>query len=110
MDRPTTSCTEGSAKEAGRWSQAGSAGKFSRSGQLPALLQPASLPSEELQALRDWLVGSTALRPEQARRLLEQALDRRQLVDEPTVHWRAVKARIAGVSNWAQMGFRLMLD
>lgn len=110
MDRPKTSCTEGSAKDAGRWGRAGSAGKFARSGQLPALLQPASLPSGELQALRAWLVGSTALRPEQARRLLEQAVDRRQLVDEPALHWRAVKACIAGDSNWAQMGFRLLLD
>lgn len=110
MDRPTTSCTEGSAKEAGRWGRADSARKLARGGQLPALLQPASLPSEELQALRAWLIGSTALRPERARRLLEQAVERRQLVDEPALHWRAVKARIAGSSNWAQMGFRLMLD
>ncbi len=60
--------------------------------------------------MRAWLAGSAAMRPEQARRLLEQALDGRQLVHEPALHWRAVKARIAGSSNWAQMGFRLVLD
>ncbi|MDN3919047.1 hypothetical protein [Roseateles violae] len=60
--------------------------------------------------MRAWLAGSAALRPDEARRLLEQAVDGRQLVDEPALHWRAVKARVAGASNWAQMGFRLMLN
>ncbi len=60
--------------------------------------------------MRAWLAGSAALRPEQARRLLEHALDGSQLVGEPALHWRATKAQIAGDRNWAQMGFKLVLD
>ncbi|HEY1127795.1 MAG TPA: hypothetical protein VGF12_00180 [Roseateles sp.] len=77
---------------------------------MTALLQPAPLTAKELQALRAWLAGAAALRPERARRLLEQAIDDRQLVSDPVLHWRAVKAQIAGDINWAQMGFRLVLD
>lgn len=110
MDRLTTSRPVRSAMEAGRWGRAGAARAADPGRPLPALFQPASLSAAEGQALRAWLAGSAVLRPEQARCLLEQALDGRQLVHEPALHWRAVKARIAGSSNWAQMGFRLVLD
>lgn len=110
MDRPTTSRPDRTAMEAGRSGKAGTSRPFNRDGRVPALLQPTSLPAEQLQALRAWLAGSGALRPEQARLLLEQAIDRRQFVDEPALHWRAVKAIVAGSSNWAQMGFKLVLD
>lgn len=84
--------------------------RTARIGQVPALLQPAPLRAEELRVLRGWLVGACALRPSEAGRLLDRALDQRQLVDEPAAHWRAVKAWIAGESNWSAMGFKLNLD
>ncbi|WP_144007059.1 hypothetical protein [Pelomonas sp. KK5] len=110
MNRLTTSRPDQTATATGRWGRPGSARSFARHEQMPALLQPASLPADRRQALRAWLAGSAALRPEVARQLLEQAVDRRLFVDEPALHWRAVKALIAGVSNWAQMGFQLTLD
>jgi hypothetical protein len=77
---------------------------------LPASQAPAPLHAEELQTLRDWLAGVATLRPGPARRLLDRALHHRQLVDEPALHWRAVKACVAGDANWGPMGFRLTLD
>jgi len=68
------------------------------------------LDAYELKRLQDWLVGSVALRPDDARRLLDCAVGRRQLVSEPALHWRAAKASIAGDANWAAMGFKLILD
>ncbi len=79
-------------------------------GQIPALLQASRLRSNELDVLRAWLAGSSALRPEEARSLLERAIDGGQLLGEPALHWRAVKAHIAGDANWAPMGFKLILD
>lgn len=70
----------------------------------------APLGSTELRALRRWLVAGTALRPRQASDLLERALTHRQLVDEPALHWKAVKASVAGDANWVEMGFRLAFD
>lgn len=64
---------------------------------------------EELQALRGWLCGARPLPPEQALRLLDRALAGHWLQAEPALQWRAVKARVAGESNWADMGFRLAL-
>ena len=110
MDRLTTSRPTRAGTEGGRWGRIGGTRATCRSRQLPALLQPASLPADDLQALRAWLAGSAALRPGEARRLLQQAIDGRQLVDEPALHWRAVKARIAGALNWADMGLKLVLD
>jgi hypothetical protein len=77
---------------------------------MPALLRPAPLQAQELDTLRDWLRGAVAVRPEQARLWLDRAVSRRQLIDEPALHWRAVKARIAGDANWAAMGFKMALD
>jgi len=74
------------------------------------LLQSSRLCAKELDALRDWLAGSSALRPDEARELLERAIGQHQLVNEPALHWRAVKARIAGDANWSPMGFKLILD
>ncbi len=110
MDRPSTSRPQRSATGAGRRGGVGHSTGPARHGPLPALFQAAPLRAEELDVLRDWLAGSAALRPDEARRLLDRALERRQLVDEPALHWRAVKAGIAGDANWAPMGFRLTLD
>jgi len=82
-----------------------------RKGRIPALFRASSMPhAEQLPTLRQWLSGAVALRPAEARRLLDDALDRRYLVDEPMLHVRAAKARIAGDANWASMGFKLLLD
>ena len=111
MGRPSTSHSERVAvgmglREGARRVPSGMA----RRGQAPALLRAPPVHPGDLEALRGWLCGSTALRPAQARRLLEQSLQRHQLVEEPALHWRAVKARIAGEANWGAMGFRLLLD
>ena len=83
---------------------------WQRRGDARSIHPPEPLPTAQLQALRRWLRGEIAMRPEEARERLARAIDARQLVDEPATHWRAVKAWIAGDDNWAQMGFRLVLD
>ena len=111
MSLPSTSRSDRLAMGAGLRESVRHATKRSdRSGQTPALLRAAPLPTRDLHALRAWLVGSAALRPDEARRMLERAVDCRQLIDEPALHWRAVKARVAGDANWAPMGFKLVLD
>jgi len=111
MNQPSISRSERSAVGAGLHERVRhAANRAARRGQTPALLQAPSLRASELDSLRAWLTGSSALRPEVARLLLERAIERRQLVREPALHWRAVKARIAGDTNWAPMGFKLILD
>ncbi|WP_431257555.1 hypothetical protein ACQ859_16765 [Roseateles chitinivorans] len=83
---------------------------WQRRGDARSIHPPEPLPTAQLQALRRWLRGEIAMRPEEARERLARAIDARQLVDEPATHWRAVKAWIAGDDNWAQMGFGLVLD
>ena len=84
--------------------------RSARGGQTAALLRAAPLPPQDLHALRAWLLGAAALRPDEVRRMLERAVECRQLIDEPAMHWRAVKARVAGDGNWTPMGFKLVLD
>ena len=79
-------------------------------GRAPAHGQSAPLCDQELHTLRAWLVGDAALRPREAADLLAQSVRHRQLIHEPALHWRAVKARLAGEVNWTEMGFRLILD
>ena len=110
MDRPTTTRPDRSALAAGRWGRPARAYGSLRHAKVPVLLQAAPLPAEDLCTLQRWLAGTTALRPGEARHLLERALDRGQLLGEPALHCRAVKARIAVDANWAPMGFRLVLD
>ena len=76
----------------------------------PAQARSAPLRGDELRTLRRWLVGGLALRPREAEALLERAVAHRQLVDEPALHWKAVKARVVGPENWAETGHRLTLD
>jgi hypothetical protein len=104
MDSPLTSRAWPPASPGGRWT-----GR-EPGGQVPALLRPSALRAQELHTLRQWLAGLLPLRPAQARDLLERAVKRLQLVDEPALHWRATKALLAGDANWADMGFKLALD
>jgi len=111
MSQPSISRSGRSAVGAGLYERARHVAKrAARRGQTPALLQAPPLRAKELDALRAWLLGSSSLRPDEARLFLERAIERHQLVDEPALHWRAVKARIAGDTNWAPMGFKLILD
>ncbi|MFT7773882.1 hypothetical protein [Roseateles sp.] len=110
MSRPSTPRPEKFVTVAGgRGSAEDKAGR-TRKERRRALLQPAPLRADELETLRGWLIGNVALRPAEAQRLVGHAVDRGQLIDEPALHWRAVKARIAGDANWAPMGFKLVLD
>ena len=104
MGSPLTSRVRQPASPGGRWPGREQAGR------VPALLQPSALRAQELAALRRWLTGAQALRPQEAHDLLERAVQRLQLAGEPGLHWRATKALLAGDTNWAEMGFRLTLD
>jgi hypothetical protein len=110
MAQPSTSRPARSAMGAGRRSDTAAGRAAGRHGRLRSPLKAAPLTDAELQELRQWLASVAALRPNRARCLLDRAIDHRQLMDEPALHWRAVKARIAGDANWPPMGFRLSLD
>lgn len=110
MDRPSIARLEQSASGGGCLAGTGRTQQPTRKASIPALFQSSALGPDELRSLREWLAGSASLRPNQARRLLDRALEHGQLVKEPALHWRAVKAHVAGDANWAPMGFKLILD
>ncbi len=95
MDSPLTSRARKPASAGGR--RDGREHALAR--RVPGLPRPAALRAREIQMLRNWLTGKTALRPWQARDLLDRAIARVQLADEPRLHWRAVKAQVADDSN-----------
>lgn len=106
MDSPLTSRARKPASPGGCWH----ARDRALARRVPGVLRPAALRARERQMLRNWLTGKVPLRPWQAHDLLDRAVARFQLADEPNLHWRAVKAKLTDDSNWAEMGFRLVLD
>ena len=102
MARPLTSRARAPVSPGGR--------RHARPPRGAARMLPPPLRGPELQALRHWLTGRSALPPARAGELLERALARFQLAAEPGLHCRAVKARLAGDGNWADMGLRVARD
>lgn len=110
MRSPSHSRATSPQAQRGRWRPDKRDETFVHGEGTPAQARSAPLNGDELRTLRHWLVGGLALRPQEAEALLERSVAHRQLVDEPVLHWKAVKAHVVGPENWAERGHLLTLD